>query len=160
MGKRKLKIGDIFIVDLGNNQIRYFQYISNDETQLNSNVIRVFKENYNNCIPHILKEVTNGKVDFYAHCVIDWGIKLGYWMWVENLKYEGDDSGIYFKSCSNDLKSNKSFNWWIWKINEPQIFVGDLIKDFKEYEIGSIIPPDSIVHKIKKGNFDFFYPEE
>ena len=49
-----------------------------DLTQLNSDVIRVFKTSYsedNNCN---LSEIINDEVDFYAHCVTKWGIQLGF----------------------------------------------------------------------------------
>jgi len=39
------KIGDIFSIDLDSKTKKYFQYVTNDETMLNSSVIRVFKKN-------------------------------------------------------------------------------------------------------------------
>lgn len=45
MGKRIVtQIGDIFIVYLDSTTKKYFQYVANDETMLNSSVIRVFKK--------------------------------------------------------------------------------------------------------------------
>lgn len=46
MAKRIVtKIGDIFSVTLKNGKQRFFQYIANDYSQLNSSVIRVFRKN-------------------------------------------------------------------------------------------------------------------
>jgi hypothetical protein len=36
-------IGDVFSVPLGDGHKKYFQYVANDVTQLNSDVIRAFK---------------------------------------------------------------------------------------------------------------------
>ncbi len=39
-----IKTGDVFFVKVDNDYKRYFQYITNDLTQLNSDVIRAFKK--------------------------------------------------------------------------------------------------------------------
>ena len=38
------KIGDIFQIKVDDIHAKYFQYIANDKTELNSDVIRVFKK--------------------------------------------------------------------------------------------------------------------
>jgi hypothetical protein len=46
MAKRiVIKFGDIFVIKFDEYQ-KYFQYIANDMTMLNSRVIRTFKKNY------------------------------------------------------------------------------------------------------------------
>jgi hypothetical protein len=41
----RLKVGDVFEVSIDTTHKRYFQYIGNDSSQLNMDVIRVFKKN-------------------------------------------------------------------------------------------------------------------
>ena len=70
MAKRIItRIGDVFEVQLDNCK-KYFQYIANDMTQLNSSVIRAFVEEYPLGYTPILENITAGKVDFYAHTVL------------------------------------------------------------------------------------------
>ncbi len=56
------KIGDVFVVKLENGRKKYFQLVVFDLTQLNSDVIRVFKTSYsedNNCN---LSEIINDEL--------------------------------------------------------------------------------------------------
>lgn len=46
MARVVTKIGDVFEVKLDENTKKYFQYVANDLTQLNSDVIRAFKKKY------------------------------------------------------------------------------------------------------------------
>ena len=44
---------------------------------------------------------------------------------------------ILFKSCSDlDLSIKASHNWWVWKFNQEQKWVGDEAPDCNEAEIG------------------------
>jgi hypothetical protein len=73
-----IKFGDIFIVRFEDYQ-KYFQYVADDMTQLNSRVIRAFKEKYPvDSVPD-LTEVAHGEIEFYAHTSIRPGIKL---LWI------------------------------------------------------------------------------
>ena len=70
MAKRIItKIGDIFSVALNNGNQRFFQYIANDYSQLNSSVIRVFKKEYPAEYELNSEEVVKYEVDFYAHAI-------------------------------------------------------------------------------------------
>ncbi|MDC5330121.1 immunity 26/phosphotriesterase HocA family protein [Acinetobacter baumannii] len=152
------KIGDVFVVKLENGRKKYFQLVVFDLTQLNSDVIRVFKTSYsedNNCN---LSEIINDEVDFYAHCVTKWGIQLGFWEKVGK-SLEVGNNDVLFRSSSDDPKTKILDNWWIWKVNEQQQYVGKLEGENRLAEIGSIIPPDSIVYRINTGKYDFVYPE-
>lgn len=152
------KIGDVFVVKLENGRKKYFQLVVFDLTQLNSDVIRVFKTSYSEDNKCNLSEIINDEVDFYAHCLTKWGIQLGFWEKVGK-SLEVGNNDVLFRSSSDDPKTKISDNWWIWKVNEPQQYVGKLEGENRLAEIGSIIPPDSIVYKINTGKYDFVYPE-
>ncbi len=157
---KSIKIGDIFSVDLNNNDRKYFQFIVKDSTQLNSDVIRVFKNIHTTKTNHDLLKVVEGKVDFYAHCITKFGVKMKYWKKVGNVKNIGDIENILFRSSSDDgnPEINISENWWVWEVNKEQKRVGNLIGKNRVAEIGSIIPADSLVYRIRKGVYDFKYP--
>lgn len=155
------KIGDVFSVRINEENIKYFQLIATDLTQLNSDVIRAFKKTYPLNTNPDLFEITTQEVDFYAHCVTKWGIKMGYWNKVGNISDIGKIDHILFRDSSDfgNPQVKVSQNWWIWKINEEQISVGNLTGENEKAEIGIIMDPDSIVHRIKTGNYDGFYPD-
>ena len=46
MKRANTRIGDVFSVKMDNNKKKYLQYVISDLTQLNSDVIRVFKTEY------------------------------------------------------------------------------------------------------------------
>ena len=158
MKRKNTKIGDVFAVKVDNECKKYFQLVALDLTQLNSDVIRVFKKEYSENAHPDLFEIINDEVDFYAHCVTSWGTKLGFWGKVGNMPEVGNID-ILFRSSSDNPKTKISNNWWIWKVNEQQQYVGKLEGENRKAEIGSVITADSIVHRIKTGKYDFVYPE-
>jgi len=60
MIRTNTKLGDIFSVNVTENTKKYFQYIANDLTQLNSDVIRAFKKEYSINDKPELSEITKG----------------------------------------------------------------------------------------------------
>ena len=101
MKRVNTKIGDIFSVKIDDGHKKYMQYIISDLTQLNSDVIRGFKKKYPiDYIPD-LSEIIKDEVEFYAHCVTKWGIKLGYWEKIGNICDVGETGHILFRD-SND----------------------------------------------------------
>ena len=165
MARTNTKIGDVFSVKIDDTSKKYFQYIVNDLTQLNSDVIRAFKKVYPlNANPN-LSEIVNGQVEFYAHCITKLGLKMGYWESVGNISDVGKTSQILFRD-TNDAGSKPggqikiSHKWYVWKINDNDFTrVGKLSGENRKAEIGIVISPDSIVHRMQTGKYDFFYPD-
>lgn len=160
MKKTSIKIGDIFCVKIDDNYKMYFQYVADDLTQLNSAVIRVFKDKYSQNENLDFDKVVQGDISFYAHTVLKWGIKLGFWEKVGNCTVYGGIT-VLFRSSGDDgnLQIKISENWWVWHVNEEQEHVGKLTGENRFAEIGSVIPADSIVHRMKTGKYDFVYPK-
>jgi hypothetical protein len=88
-------------------------------------------------------------------------VKLGYWEKIGNCPDIGEINHILFRD-TNDYGNPQiqiSQDWWIWKINEEQQRVGKLLGENQKAEIGLVINPESIVHRIRTGKYDFpFYP--
>lgn len=164
MARINTKIGDLFSANLDDKTKKYFQYVSNDLTQLNSDVIRVFKKEYPVDTDPDLSEVVKGEIEFYAHCVTKLGVKLDYWKKVGNIDDVGEIDKILFRN-TDDYGSKPgeqikvSYNWYVWKINDEDFKqVGKLKGENKEAEIGIVVPPDSIVYRMRTGEYDFVYP--
>ena len=159
MKRLSTKIGDIFSVNIDKNRRKYFQLIAFDLMQLNSDVIRVFKKSYKDDFNPDIEDIISAEVEFYAHCVTKLGIKLGYWEKYSHSNSIGDIKNIFFRISSDDPRKPLSENWWVWKINEERKYLGKLEGEHKLAEIGSVIPPDSIVYRIQTGKYDFVYPD-
>ncbi len=157
MSRANTKIGDVFSAKIDDNNKKYFQYIVRDLTQLNSDVIRAFRKVYPINANPDLSEIINGEVEFYAHCVTKLGIKMGYWEKVGNVSNLGKTGHILFRD-SGDYGNSQikiSQDWWVWKINEEQKRVGKLVGENQKAEIGLIINPESIVYRMRTGEYDF-----
>ena len=157
--RSNLKIGDFFSVMIDDNIKKYFQYVVRDVTQLDSDVIRAFKKLYPINANIDLSEIVNGEIEFYSHCFIKLGLKMKFWEKVGNVGDVEDFQELIFRCSGDNPQTKVSQNWWVWKINEEQKPVGKLVGENKKSEIGSVIPPDSIVYRMKMGKYDFVYPE-
>jgi hypothetical protein len=166
MARTNTKIGDVFSVKINDTHKKYFQLIAFDLTQLNSDVIRSFKEEYLIHEEPELLEIIKGEVEFYAHCVTKFGLKLNYWEMIGNISELGNISNILFRD-TNDYGVRRgqepikvSENWYVWRINDKNFQnVGKLDGENRNAEIGIVISPDSIVHRIQTGKYDFSYPD-
>lgn len=153
------KIGDVFYVKLNDNNKKYFQYVANDLTQLNSDIIRIFKKVYPINENPDLSEVVKDEVEFYAHCVIKWGIKMGVWEKGGKAPILGELDVLF--RCTNDYGHKLgddpikiSHNWYVWKINEEVKRVGKLEGENQKSEIGMVMNPLSVVHRIRTGEYN------
>lgn len=158
----RTKLGDVFSVKTEDNRIKYFQYIISDLTQLNSDVIRAFRKEYSSSANLDLKEIVNGEVEFYAHCVLKIGLKLGYWEKVGNISDVGRMDHILFRDSSDygNPQVKVSQEWWVWKINEDQKRIGKLTGKYQKAEIGLVLNPDNIVCRMRTGRYmHIAYPE-
>jgi len=158
----KLKLGDIFVVRLDDCR-KYFQYIADDMTMLNSSVIRAFKEKYSLDSTPDLKKVVNSEVEFYAHTSLRLGVKMGLWEKVGNNPNIGSIDHILFRDSKDyghglgEEPVKISSRWQVWRINEDFRYVGKLQGENRNAEIGIIKSPDGIVHRIKTGEYFGFY---
>ncbi len=101
MARANTKLGDVFLVKINDAEKKYMQYIISDMTQLNSDVIRAFKKVYPIDTPSDLEEIGKDDVEFYAHCVTEWGIQFGFWEKVGNIKEVGKTDHILFRDSGD-----------------------------------------------------------
>jgi len=158
------KVGDVFSVLVDEHTKKYFQYFANDLTQLNSDVIRVFVKKYALADKPDLSEVVKESIDFFAHTMINPGVKRGLWEKVGSCKDIGTVD-VYFRVTNDGFRKlgeepiKISHNWYIWKINDDKFTrVGTLTGQYKKAEIGLVFNPNDIVHRIRAGEYDYPYP--
>lgn len=159
MARVVLKLGDIFEVPLGSGKKKYFQYIAIDESQLHSQVIRAFQRTYDVQESPRMNDIVRDEVAFYAHVFLKVGVKQGYWNKTGNVPFDGRID-VLFRG-TNDAGNPEikiSEKWYVWRVNEPFVRVGKLVGDYRKAEIGVVVTPEDIVHRIKTGEYDFVYP--
>lgn len=152
--------GDVFEVPLKNDTKGYFQFIMLDSTQLNSEVVKAFRKRYAvNDVPN-LKEVVKDEVQFYAHVIIKFGVKMNLWKKVGNVPLEATIEVPYFRG-SNDYGNPEvrvSKSWYVWKANEDFVQVGELEGEHANYDIGSVLAAPEIPEIMNTGKSSYFYP--
>jgi hypothetical protein len=165
MIRTNTKLGDIFSVNITENTKKYFQYIANDLTQLNSDVIRAFKKEYSINDKPELSEITKEEVEFYAHCVTKFGIKMKLWEKIGNLPFN-EELNIYFRDTNDyghkvgEEPIKVSGKWYVWRINDKDFTrIGKLTGEYRKSDIGIVVTPQDIVDRMKTGKYHFVYPD-
>lgn len=155
----RITVGNVFEVKLKNNLKCYFQFIGLDLTQLNSEVIRVFKKRYKNDEIVSVEEVAKDEVEFYAHVEIRYGLQLGLWERIGTVKLENNIVYPSFRG-SDDVGDNiaRSERWYIWQMNKEFKYIGELEGENQKIDIGSVMIPLSIVYRMETGKYNFVYP--
>ncbi|MDT3738619.1 MAG: hypothetical protein RO257_03855 [Candidatus Kapabacteria bacterium] len=163
---KRIRIGDIFSVKISENKKKFFQLIAYDLLQLNSDVIRAFKKEYPiDVIPEFSVLIIE-EVEFYAHCIIKFGIKLNCWEKIGNILEVGKTENIIFRA-TNDYGHKQgeepirvSKSWYVWRINDNDFTeIGKLEGENRKAEIGIVFDTYSIVHRMKTGQYGGFYPD-
>jgi hypothetical protein len=158
--RQRIKIGDVFRVSIDVSTERYFQFVAIDTTQLDSDVIRVFQGIHRSTEPKEIEQIVSGPTEFYAHVFLKIGLKQNIWQKVGHSRETGR-TNVLFRN-SNDYGNPRiktSRNWHVWNVNAPFQWVGKLKEDYQNAEIGVVVPPDSLVHRMRTGVYDFVYPD-
>lgn len=156
----KLNIGDVFEVQIDSVSRGYFQYLADDTSQLKSHVVGAFRKTDGVGEEPVVSDIIKGEIGFYAHVFLNIGLKQKFWRKigsgpaprrVDVLFRDTNDYGNPSIVISKD--------WYVWEIGGPFKSVGQLRGDNQKAEIGIVVPPDSLVHRIRTGKYDFVYPE-
>lgn len=91
------RVGNIFCVEIDTSFKCFFQFVAYDKTQLNGQVIRVFKKRYPMEYKPDLNEIVQDEVSFYSHTVIKFGMDDNVWYKIGHCPNKGDVDNIFFK---------------------------------------------------------------
>lgn len=155
----RLKIGDVLQVPLEEGKAGYVQYVADDTSMLDSYVIRVFWGEHDPAKPPEVSEIVSGEVAFHAHVFLKLCIKYGFWKKVGNAPAPSKID-VLFRGCWDDGNPDVkvSRRWYVWRINEPFQEIGALIPKYEGAEIGSVLPPQSIVERMLTGKYTLGLP--
>lgn len=164
MARIVLKAGDIFAVSIGEEDEKYFQYIGDDSSQLDSQVIRIFKNKYIAKDINDLNEIANSEIDCHAHCFLKAANKLNLWRKIGN-GVIAPNVEILFRDTYDYGRASwqepilVSHNWIVWSIGQEFQQVGELMGNNRKADIGLVMSPSDIIHRITKGFYIMpFYP--
>jgi hypothetical protein len=159
MKRIQIREGDIFEVPVEDGK-KYFQFICLDYTQLNSEVIRAFKKKYSKSYRAIPDEIVAGEVEFHAHTMIRLGYKMGLYTKVGSDRNYLEENIVW--RDSNDYGNPEisiSKNWYIWRTGSKMKTVRNKRRVLDNTEIGIVVNPMDIIHRMQFGRYDFVYPE-
>ena len=161
-----VKKGYIYKVELEDGTIRYFQYIGKDKSDLNSDVICVFKKHYTESDGDSLSvgTIVNDDIECYMHTSVSAGVKLGLWSRIFTTSPFLHEKRIFFRSSQDilSIRPNQppivSYRWFVWEMNGERRFVGRLRKKYHHYDIGMVFSPYSVISRLKTGKEPEYYP--
>ena len=157
---QRIELGDWFEVRMSPSTARYFQFVAVDTTQLHSDVVRVIDGTYDSTANHDPGELEAEMVDFFSHVYIRAGLKEGLWHKCGHSP-PPDRLDVLFRDTDDygDPDVTVSKNWFVWKVSSRTKFVGKLRRRYQQAEIGVVVPPDSLVYRLRNGCYDFVYPD-
>lgn len=140
----KYTIGNVFKMEISDEgYCVYFQYIADDSTCNNFEVVRVFKTIYPPDCKVKPDEIVADEIAFYFHAYIKGGLSIDFWKKFGKSKNLGLDrlSEVWFGSAEPfslkeiaELPGISAFdaNYTIWHVNEPPITIGIPDDEMKE----------------------------
>lgn len=143
-----LKESDIFEVIISDKEKTYFQYLCMDPLQLNSDVIRVFKQKYHLSDTPSINRITDDEVYFCVHVFLHKGVKEGYWKRIGNRADIGIIGNIVFKDVFSDLH-----RWRVHNLDGDCLFYYSLPKEYENAYIDGLFQPKTVFKMITLGPY-------
>ena len=166
MAKRiVIKIGNVFCVEIDGSYKCYFQYVCNDRSMLNSDVIRVFKTRYPMDYEPVVKDIVRDEVAFHAHTIIRAGIFHEAWYKVGPSAIISDAHEKVLWGITKSVDMDKDGNvmdvdpmrhWSIWHIDNEKYEIGEIPNDYNiQIEPGGVFPYVEILTRIRLGYYKY-----
>ena len=150
------RVGNIFCYEVEGKSKRYFQYISNDWTQLNSSVIRVFKKRWNTADNPKIEEIITDEIGFYAQAILRAGIENAGWYKVGTSTNLGLEklNHIYFAQTFDEPGIHTNPSCAIWHVNQEMIPITPIPKNvLNAMEWGVVVAYSQINNRIRLGYY-------
>lgn len=161
----RTSIGDIFAAKISDEEKKYFQYVANDPLQLNSDVIRAFRETYDLDASPDIPDIVRGEIDFFAHCVVNLGIKMNLWEKIGKSRDIGRTEVLFrdtddFGHKLGEPPVKVSSRWYVWRIHDQATGrVGKLEAIEEPSFYGLVYNPYSIMKLLQGDKNPANYPD-
>lgn len=152
------KVGDIYEISLQDGKSRYFQYIAKDSTNLNADVIRVFRRSFVETDALQIDTIISDEIEYYLHTSVSAGVKIGVWKKFGSSQKLGNldiSFRISLDSLESELKKVVSKKWVVWRLNEERCFVGRLPRSYQDAGIGMVYSPITIYNWLQTGMYPY-----
>ena len=157
----RFAIGNVFKVELSDGRIRFFQFIGKDVSELNGDVIAIFKRHYLG-EPYEEEVIVRDEVECFMHTSVGAGIKMGLWRIAFTSSIHIQEKIVFRTSLDIGLypfKRKVSHRWVVWQMNEERKFVGTLPKEYYNADLGGIYAPIHVISRLETGEApDKYYP--
>lgn len=153
-------IGDIYAIRLPDDRVGFLQHIANDESQLGSNVVRVFGIIQAKEAIVDLEAIAKSEVKFYAHVLLKAGETLGVWEKIGRVKNVSASIPLWCQCNEVDWSVPVSNNWVVWRTNGPRLPAVLDSRDFLEAELGDAFSPNNIRTRLTDGKYAGVYPRK
>jgi Immunity protein 26 len=149
------KPGDIFKVPIGDNKIKFMQFLYQDKQYLGGDVIRGFEITNNNDDEILLDNIIKSQIAFYTYTWLYMGIKDGIWERVGNHALEKElELPITFRNFINGLDDNGKIYYpkkWVILNGSKVSEIMDLSEKIKKYPIAMVFAPPNIMEWLRSG---------
>lgn len=134
-------------------------YVGMDSTQLHSQVVRAYSCTHISTEVAEIARMTARPPDFSAHVALPAGVKRGVFSRVGFVPLR-EPCVTWFRQA-NDYGNGSatSSDWSVWCVGKPMTRIKALSKEQRSYEIGLVVNPFDVIHRLKSGRYAFFYPE-
>ncbi|MBP5506204.1 MAG: hypothetical protein J6X89_08945 [Bacteroidales bacterium] len=160
--KQFVKRGTILKASLEDGTVRFFQFVGQDSSDLNGDVIRIFARHYDGATSVAATDIVNDAVECYMHTIVSVGLELGLWEQYADIADVGN-LDIYFRTSEDFMSapgpSFVSHKWVVWKMNGERNFVGTLPVEYRSADLGGVYAPKHVLYRLSTGQIpDKFYP--
>lgn len=155
------KPGDIYKVELKENKVKYFQFLSKDKLRFNSDIIIIYRDVYDTKEDVDFRELTNkNNINFIAHTSILTGLRLKEWIKVCNYKLP-DKLNPKFRAAKNFKEGLKSSDeWYKWSPQDLKYeYVSSSRNKLNNSYVGIVFSPYQIVKLMRTHKNNFDYPQ-
>lgn len=156
--RQMARLGDVFAVQDGQATFGLLHYVARDSTQLHSHVVRAFKCTTIPVASAELERLLAERPSFVAHVVIPVGIKHGVLVPAGRVAPPGQCDTWFRQANDYGNQSAESANWSVWQPSKPMTRVTHLSPEQREYEVGLVVNPHDVLHRLRRGAYEFFYP--
>ena len=160
MARVIVKKGDLFKLQVKHG-FKVFQFMLEDKSCLDGDVIRVFKKKFSNEEEIKAEVLIDSDIMFYAHTSVRAGVKQAVWSKVKgmNIPYDEDDIPMFRTTSDGYAEVKTSYKWYVWKVNQERKFLGQLTDEYRGCPFGALYHPVDIGDWVKTGINDFNFPE-
>jgi hypothetical protein len=153
------RIGDVFRFSASEGATVYFQYVAKDLSQLGSHVIRVFAPIHGTDMTSQIEKIVAAPVQFHVHVALGVGTRHGVWEKIGRAPVLEPIDVLFRQADEPGNLPKTSSNWVIWTVNSPRRHASRITQAVRSAEIGIVVNPFSVLHRVRQGTYNFAYPD-